>query len=106
MARCPIFPAFSPLSGGAASTAPRSVEVSQGMTACGTGESCIMVDRSCGLCCDYVAINAREEALFNKMSNQACASYRGPACNKCPAFKVYPSCVNNKCTLVKWPSPK
>jgi len=87
-------------SGSAAQTG--LVEVPQGMQACATGDSCIVVDRHCGLCCDYLPINSRHEALFDEMFRNDCRGFRGQSCS-CFDLSSYPSCEDGRCILIDWP---
>lgn len=77
------------------------IVVDELMSACKAGDQCIVVDTKCSFCCNYVAINARSEALFNQMFDQACSKYKGSYC-ECHDLSSYPSCVNGKCQMMKW----
>lgn len=77
------------------------VVIADFMQACGEKDRCIVVDTTCSFCCKYVAINAAQEALFNKMFDQNCSQYTGASC-ECFDLSSYPRCVNGKCQLVKW----
>jgi hypothetical protein len=75
------------------------------MSSCKTNDQCIVVDTKCSFCCDYVAINAKSETLFNQMFDQACKKYKGSYCD-CHDLTSYPTCVNGKCQMVKWSENK
>ncbi len=72
-------------------------------SACGAGDSCIVVDTHCGFCCKYTAINAKNEQLFNKVFDKSCSKFSGQFC-QCFDLSSYPSCVDGKCQLVAWPA--
>lgn len=79
------------------------VEVPEDMSICGEfDESCIVVERSCGFCCDYIAINSKFERQFDFLFDEACARYNGQRCS-CHDLDHFPKCVGNKCQLVEWP---
>lgn len=77
------------------------INVPASLSVCKGNDKCIIVDRSCGFCCDFVAINTRHEPLFNQMFDDACQSYTGGFC-RCHDLKHYPSCVQDKCAMLEW----
>ena len=92
-------------------TAPASgaqadhVVVDEIMSSCTTKDDCIVVDTKCSFCCDYVAINAKSEILYNEMFDKTCKNYSGTYC-QCHDLSSYPSCVNGQCQMVKWTESK
>lgn len=93
------------VSAGAESGPGAAVAVPAGLSACGGKDACIVVDSHCGLCCQYVAINAAQERAFSALFDESCAGYGGRTCD-CFDLDAYPSCVGGACTLVKWPDEK
>lgn len=75
------------------------------MASCKSNDQCIVVDTKCSFCCDYVAINAKSEVLFNQMFDMACKKYKGTYCD-CHDLTSYPTCVSGKCQMVKWSENK
>jgi hypothetical protein len=69
------------------------------MTACGPGDHCILMDKSCGQCCDNVAVNGRFEAAFTALYNKTCHDFMGKVC-RCSKVDSYPACVSGRCVLV------
>lgn len=82
-----------------------TLAVPAALSACGGKDACIVVDSHCGLCCQYVAINAAQEKAFSTLFDKGCAGYGGRTCD-CFDLDAYPSCVGGACTLVKWPNGK
>ncbi len=76
-----------------------SVAVPPAMTSCISGDTCILVDKSCGLCCDNIAINGTYEKTFNLLFSQTCERFRGTMC-RCAELAGVPACINSKCALV------
>jgi hypothetical protein len=77
-----------------------TVEVPLQMSECSEFDNrCIVVERSCGFCCDFVSINSRFEKQFDNMFNKSCAWYTGEKCN-CYDLDRFPKCINNTCQLV------
>ena len=89
-------------SSGASAMAQLIVSVPDVLKDCVRGDRCIVVDTSCSLCCNYIAINARNEKLFFQIFDEACQSAKSAAC-KCYDLSSYPACVNGTCQLVRWP---
>lgn len=81
------------------------VVIDEIMSSCKPNDQCIVIDTKCSFCCDFVAINAKSEALFNQMFDQTCKHYKGAYC-ECHDLSSYPSCVNGKCQMVKWTENK
>lgn len=88
-------------------SSPQSERVSipDGMKTCRDGQGCIVVDRHCGLCCDFEPINALHNDLFDQMFSQSCDNYRGEVCS-CFDLSSYPACVDGRCALIKWPDER
>lgn len=86
-------------------TAAIAVAENIDIVSCASGGQCIVVDTNCGFCCDYKAINARHELSFNQSFDEKCSRYDGEFC-KCFDLSSYPSCIEGKCQLVKWPDEK
>lgn len=78
------------------------VTVPKDMSDCSEGEYCIVVDRHCGLCCDFIAINSTQEIIFDKGFTASCKGHSGEMC-QCYDLSSYPSCVKEKCEMVEWP---
>ncbi|MEC8666118.1 MAG: hypothetical protein VXY16_11665 [Pseudomonadota bacterium] len=72
---------------------------------CAPGDQCIVVDRNCGFCCNYIAINSRNEDDFNALFDKSCSIFDGQSCN-CYDLNSYPSCVENKCEMVPFPDAR
>jgi hypothetical protein len=75
------------------------------MGACGPGEHCILVDKSCGQCCDNIAVNGKYEAAFNALFDKTCHDFMGKIC-RCSKVDSYPACVGGRCVLVPLAKPK
>jgi hypothetical protein len=71
------------------------------MQECTAGDACIMIDSSCGMCCKFIAINAKAEASYAKIFGDSCANFTGNTCS-CTEVDSYPACINGKCVLVPW----
>ncbi|MCB9996446.1 MAG: hypothetical protein H6869_08440 [Rhodospirillales bacterium] len=70
--------------------------------ACAEGDRCIVVDSHCGFCCQYTTINARYEKEYDAAFDKNCGKYTGSIC-RCSDLSTYPSCVEGRCQLIKWP---
>lgn len=81
------------------------IAVPESEQACAPGDRCIVVDTHCGFCCKYVALNGQHEQAFNTAFDRDCSRYKGQSCS-CHDLSSYPSCVEGKCRLVKWPDEK
>jgi hypothetical protein len=77
------------------------VSVEAAAQRCDPGDTCIMVDSSCGLCCKFISINAKMETAYNVLFGDSCHNYKGKMCN-CADTDSWPACINGKCTLVTW----
>lgn len=81
------------------------VAIDDAMAACTDKDQCIIVDTKCSFCCDYQAINANSEAIYNKLFDKTCKNYSGTYC-QCHDLTSYPSCIQGKCQMVKWSENK
>ena len=95
---------FVQLNRGAMYAGPSAVEVSDDLRDCNQQtDHCIMVDKSCGRCCDYDTVNAVYEKVFSENYDDTCKHFRGKTCN-CSEVTSYPKCQQSTCELV--PIPK
>lgn len=81
------------------------VVIDEILASCKPNDKCIVVDTTCSFCCNYMAINAKSEVLFNQMFDQTCKTYKGSYC-ECHDLSSYPACVNGTCQMVKWSENK
>ena len=93
------------LSAGPPASYNKEIVLPEDITDCAKGQSCIVVETSCDFSCEYVAINSLFEHEFDLVFNQHCSRYKGKMRN-CFDLSSYPSCVEEKCILVKWPDVK
>jgi hypothetical protein len=80
-----------------------SVDIPLDMQTCLEGtDHCMVVDRNCGSCCDFGAINSFYERDFAELFDEDCEAYRGKQCN-CSEINAYPSCLENRCQMIDLP---
>ena len=76
------------------------VQVRPYMQKCNVDKSCMLVETSCGNCCDYQAINRQYKQSFQSKYDKICDDYEGAVCD-CVAMVTSATCLNQVCVGVK-----